>query len=314
MENGWYYPTYLYNYLYNPAALFLFDKIYIDREAAERVLNLSKWALKNDGIEARIFQNVNIKQEEVESLGNLLDFSLFEKINVESHITEEDYTDIKRNFYNDLWSGDFWKGVVKLQERYGPNYATPTPMQFEAMNVNLNIKIAEKLHAKPIDDVLRAPLYNQKFDEIIEKVDISEELYNRLYGVLNLPQHSILDIDVFKETYNDKRIIEFRRKIQEIQYSKMNANQISSLIQNENEKLKELNPLNWISILIGSAVFSVSINLSPSPIVLSTSSGGIFAAARYAWEELKTLDFNEKYKWLILFKGFIEKQEKLPKY
>lgn len=47
MDRGWLYPTFMIQYVRNPAPLFLFDRFYIDEEAARFALNFS-WDMSDN--------------------------------------------------------------------------------------------------------------------------------------------------------------------------------------------------------------------------------------------------------------------------
>jgi hypothetical protein len=83
LDTGWYYPTYLIQYLRNPGPLFLFDEIIIDEESADRAIEI----LSSDGSTQKHYENIcsnkmRATDDEIEALRSLIDSEIFGKVDV----------------------------------------------------------------------------------------------------------------------------------------------------------------------------------------------------------------------------------------
>jgi hypothetical protein len=318
LRRGWSYPTFLVQYIRNPGPFLLFDKLLIDEEAAERTIEFARhYKTKSTSYENRVIQNVNPTKKEVEVLNDLLKSNLFEKKNIEKMLTVKDYQEIEAGYYLDTgmrygvnereYVKRFQQALSVMKEKYGAEYASPSPEKFEAMNLNLINVISKRLSADPLDDICRIPLYEVKSihsQHLKSKAsyDVAFKIVDQARQILYLPSNPIKDPDEFLRLHSDKHVRSFRKKIQELTAQKADRNEMSREIVEAEDKLKELDSTSW-TIAIGllglpeEAYAILSGNFASGALGAIPIVAGVAKAIADKWNA-------KKCDWLKVIKGF----------
>lgn len=316
LDKGWHYPTFLLYYIRNPGPLCLFDEIIIDAEAASKAIAFLRGG-HGHSYESAFTRKTKPTEKEINSLEALVESRIFKKENIIDLVTESDFKRIEKGYKRDIGidtagptasNRDFQKALSYMVNKYGKNYALPSPTLFEAMNLNVAKVLSEKLGAYPLDDVYRVPLYELKSIETAnltsEDVKKSYDLINLSRRVLYLPSTSIGDVDEFLLLHKDPRVKAFRDKIHAL--SRMNASQqqISRELYEAELELQKLDP-EYLTLavaflgLVGGFAEIIHGSFMSGTIGLTS---GIIAIGKEWQKAFKT----QRYDWLELVKGLSE--------
>ena len=342
MEKGWLYPTFLINFIRKPALLLLFDKIYIDPNAALKAKNfitdkvqhiksldgnsenqikcssgshyeysnIDKELSPQDNAQAEILLN------DLKTMEKLLDSDIFINRITEDELTWSDVEKIKEGFNKDHHNSDFRKAVERLEDIYGYNYAAPNPTDFEAMNINIIEVIANKYKSVPLDDCARAPLYRYKLISIFEKYERTANQYvdNLPKIIFGLPDIKIKNIEEFLEIHQHKYVKDFREHIRYIADKTSDgvfSNRAREDLYRANKQLQELkiDTFTFVGSVLGVAGSSVAMALSITNPWAFTGSYLAFASSlNGTLEQLISLWERKEYHWFEFLKGFAESQ------
>ena len=348
LDKGYHYPMYFIDYVRNPAPLLLFDEILIDHDAAEQALKkMERWTHKQvstNDYEGKAVKSRRITRQEVDIMSDLLQSELVNKdLSIEDLLEEEDADHIIGQYKGDIRDAKLIANINPLIERYGSNYASPSPKKFETMNVNLTLRIAQKItkiypNCYIIDDCLRAGLYRYKSETVVSKY-VETEIAKALLAsipqfVLGLPNVTLTKIDALIDFH--KRLKPFRQKVAKIAKEMGNADlspeQIGKIhlkcrqeMRKANEetirdsgfdKLTALGCILSLSATLASMLKAFHPNLlavegiAPTmlmdqlPTALALASGSVLSA-----NQLGKLWKRRNHKWFENLKGFAESQE-----
>lgn len=311
MEKGWLYPTTIVNFIQRPAVLLLFDNLIIDQGAAieaekflqEKILRLlnpmdseetySCYAgshYEYSHIEKELSpqdkEQATIMAVNLEKIQKLLKSEIFINKSTEDELSWEDVGKIKEGFQRDHHQPDFADAVHSIEERYGYNYASPNPIDFEAMNINIIEVISKKLGGIPIDDCAKAKLYRYKLISLYSKYEKTAEKYidNLPQIIFGLPNIRINNVDEFLEIHQNPKIQDFRNHIIDIANTS-SSEDINRRIKNDlyqaNKQLKELkfDSFTFIGSIMGLTGSSVALAFSMANPWLFTGSYLAFASS-----------------------------------
>jgi hypothetical protein len=307
MEKGWLYPTYLYQYLSNPAPLLLYDEIYVDNKASEELLKHKFIRNPNTSYEKSSTPK-NLSDTEVNLMSSLLSSKIVNKVDIDSKLNSTDYDSIETEYYEDINSKNFIDSLSTIKTRYGDKYARPNPTSFEAMNINLTNTISSKLNSTPIDDILRYPIYDYKNQKHYNKNRTSRQIFQGLKTALMMPSEKIYDIDEFLDLHKDNVISTFRKKVSELETKNYTQEEFSRVMQRENDKLKELTESkeSMIFSIVGAFTFlGISVS-TPSMFTFACGTIGVFADIYLLIKEARKADARAERVWLEQMKGFLE--------
>lgn len=310
LERGWQYPTYLFGHIRNPAALLLFDEIVIDKEAAEKTIEYATLSRnKHREYEGRVVERIRPSDSEILMLEHLIGSNLFKKENIEQIIEAGDFNRIKRGYRNDLESNEFQERVDLMRRTYGVNYAQPDPLRFEAMNMNVTWTLLDKLSAKPLDDVMRSPLYEFKISQesslAISEVKTASELLASARHVLFLPSEPLRDVDRFLGLHKDNKVLSFRKKVSELSKSKASSQEIRREVQTAQLQLEQLKPNRWSIVVAIASVVGTIIEWEGGTFSTQTIINSFPAALSLA-EQIRKHQKRVTFGWLQLLKGLCE--------
>lgn len=324
----------------------MFDKIIIDKRAAEETLdyldakpNKIRFEDKMSGFcpcalprnyETEFLRIMNQyivdsipRIKKVAILRELLNSELFEKIDVAGLLTEQDFQSIADIYYRNIGLvkntpkdehyKQFQESLKYMINKYGTNYAKPSPKYFEAMNLGLTRVISNKLNACPIDDICRLPLYeleameefstsNSTINEIKHAYDIIDQARQVLY----LPAEPIKNAKEFLALYKDKRIVDFREKVKELSLVNANHVAVKKAIKEAEDNLRELS-IKRYSISIG--FFGIATAALGGLMTGNFVSGtlGSFPGLITIGNELMKVRKRQRFIWLDFIRGFVEK-------
>lgn len=313
LEEGWHYPTFLVQYLRNPAPLLLFDEIVVDEEAAmEAIKYVSAATMKPKNYESHFVDKARPTKSEVDTLRQLLESSLFKKRTVADMITEDDFERIREGYDTDMWTGqrriEFRDAVAVMEKQYSPDYAKPTPKSFEAMNINVTWVLLEKMSAAPLDDILRSRLYEYKLIQTVNlgmrNVNMAYSLLRRARKIMYLPTEPIQDVDTFLALYKDPRVKSFREKVSALSESKATTQKISQEISKANRELEKLDVDTYGLVvgLLGLAQWMFSFPTGNFATGSVTAVGPLLLLAKEIRKAMRT----SRYGWLDVVKGLCE--------
>jgi hypothetical protein len=341
MQKGWLYPTSIINFIQRPAILLLFDKIIIDSDAAkeaERFLQdkIQRLLFPTDSeseyscYAGSHYENSQIEKEltplnkeqakrmldDLQKVQKLLESEIFIQKSTESELTWQDVNRIKDGFNNDHHNVDFEQAVKSIEEVYGYNYASPNPIDFEAMNINIIESVSKKYGGIPIDDCVKAKLYRYKLISSYSKYEKTAEQYidNLPQVIYGLPNIEINNVNEFIEFHQNKRIKDFREHVKDMTDS-VSESEFNQKIKNDlyrsNKQLQELkfDTFSFIGSVMGLTGSSIA-------LALSTTNPWIFAGSYLAFASSLTGTFNQlenywekkKLNWFDFLKGLAESQ------
>jgi len=319
LEEGFLYPTFAFYYVRNPAPLLLFDEIMIDEEAAKKATDyLRDNQIQNRGYEGAVLDRSRPTQSEVEIFGQLIDSKIFRKVRIAEMITPDDFKRIETAYKQDLGrergaSPEEFKAAVDVMiNRYGRRYANPDPYSFEAMNINVTQVLLEKLSAAPLDDVLRAPLYEYKMLNNIRRgmkeVETADEIIRRAREVLLLPTTRLVNIDGFLQLHKDPRVQSFRNKISELSKIGATPQEIAKNIHDSYDDLQKLETGfgSLVTTFLGLAGGLTSLVWGTSLSSFGTGLLGTFGSLAALGNIVQKMMKTKKYEWLDIVKGLCE--------
>ena len=205
------YPLYLLEFIKNPGPLFLYDELVIDKAVADKLLEII------DKIEKGKIWIIEKYYDKTKL--NILKEPLYtkfvKKYDLEKFITDEDLNLIKTS-YSELYKDKRYPQAVSyIENKYGPGYAKPDPYLFEALNVSIMWCLSNRTGFAVLDDIVRAKLYELKALKEIKKHQIAFNVLERAsILVFGIPCTEITDVDRFLEIHREKRIRDFRKKIE----------------------------------------------------------------------------------------------------
>ena len=348
LDKGYHYPVFFIDYIRNPAPLLLFDEILIDYDAAEQALTLmEQWTKRRvltKDYEGKAAKARRITKQEVDTMYDLLQSEIINKhLSIEDLLDERDADQVIRQYKSDIKDTNFTANITPLIEKYGENYASPSPKKFETMNVNLAIRIAQKIakiypNCFIIDDCLRAGLYRYKSEMVVSKyieTEIAKTLLDNIpQFVLGLPKITLTKIDGFLDFH--KRSKSFRRKVtkiaKEIGNADLSSEKIKEIdlkcrqeIREANEKIvsnlgfDKLTALGCIlnlsaalclmlkavhPTLLAMEKVTPTMFMDQLPTALALASSSVLSANQF-----RKLWKQRDYKWFKTLKGFAESQE-----
>ena len=341
MENGWLYPTSIINFIQKPAILLLFDKIIIDADAAKEaerfLLDKIQRPMNPSDSESEyicsagshhvysqierelIHLNKNQAQKmlnDLKKIQKLLESEIFIKKSTESELTWQDVSKIKEGFKRDHHNVDFEQAVKSIERVYGNNYASPNPIDFEAMNINIIESVSKKFNGIPIDDCAKAKLYRYKLISSLSEHEKTAERYidNLPQVIFGLPNIKINNVDKFVEFHQNKRIKDFRKHINDMTDS-MSESDFNRKVKNDlyraNQQLHELkvNTFSFVGSVMGLTGSSIA-------LAFSTTNPWLFAGSYLAFASSLTGTLNQlenywemkKLNWFNFLKGLAESQ------
>jgi len=213
------YPLYLLEFIKNPGPLFLYDELVIDKAAADKLLEIIDkieegkiWIV---GEYERRIPEKYLDKSKLGILRDLLHTKFVKKYNLKKFITDEDLNLIETS-YSELYNDErYFQAVSYIENKYGPGYAKPDPYLFEALNVSIMWCLSNRTGFAVLDDIVRAKLYELKVLKEIKKYQIAFNVLERASTlVFGIPCTEITDVDRFLEIHRDKRIRDFRKKIE----------------------------------------------------------------------------------------------------
>jgi len=317
LDEGWHYPTFLLYYVRNPGPLLLFDQILIDREATEKAIEYVCRAKKAQDYESRVVKAARPTSPEKQGFQDLLQSSIFKKVNVAEMIDEKDFVRIAQGYHVDMgvipgvaaeYRCEFKKALGFMKQRYGENYALPDPEHFEAMNINVTQVLLEKLSACPLDDIFRIPLYEAKAIKTTSLATLETktayEIIDQARQILYLPTEPVQDIDTFLALHKDPRIQRFRDKVRELSLKRATPRQISKELRDAELQFQKLD-IDSFNIVVGffGLVAGLVALLSGDFVsgTIGTASGLIPIG-----KELTKVSKAERYDWLEVVEGLCE--------
>ncbi|MFH1119504.1 MAG: hypothetical protein V1775_06740 [Bacteroidota bacterium] len=208
MPMAWSSPTILSSILENPSCLFIYDEILIDLLSYEHYYD-------------------SISEEKRPILKSLIEskkLNLFKTINIEEKITASNNYEfeIEQQFKNLTQDSKFLSLVKNISQKWG-NYATPSPLKFEAMNIPLIETIRDSIENEKgekiqiIDHFLRAPLYGLSWEKNLSKYlapEIAQSIIEFTPKIFNIfPYSKTLDIDQIAEYRGNEYLTSFKKKV-----------------------------------------------------------------------------------------------------
>ena len=211
MARAWSNPTFLPNLLSNPGPLFLYDKLYLDERSYEALYDYLS----------------NTVRKVVKAYVESHELGIFELINAESILSEEqgDVREIEKGF-KELYDDSQFVETVSVIKSHRGNYASPTPLKFEAMNIPVVELLCEGWSRKlrkdlsVVDNIERALLFKiskqKEFSRTIapEISRIVIDLVPKFFAVI--PQENNWNIDVIRRIRDNEHLRAYRKKIDTI--------------------------------------------------------------------------------------------------
>ncbi len=207
MPIAWSNPNFLPNLFSNPGPLFIYDKLYLDQRSYEDLCDL-------------------LSKEEKKTLRAYVEsprLSIFELINAESVLTDEYVIQGIYQSFKELYADtQFVQTVWEIQSRKG-NYARPTPLKFESMNIPVVELLCECWSSKVqkdlyiVDDVERALLFKISKQRTFSRNIIPEisklviDLIPKFFTIL--PHRDKWDIDAILKIRENEHLVDYRKKM-----------------------------------------------------------------------------------------------------
>lgn len=335
MEEGWFYPTFILNFITNPSSLLLNDKIYYDevavKEAYRYILTQAGSDELDDLIVTEIINSENplidkiIKSanKEISSkiiakikiLKDLLSSEIFIPVNVESKLNQNDVPIISAKYKADYNNVAYSNIVDDLVSKYGSDYSRPSPYLFEAMNINVLQIVTNRLKSSLIDDSVRAPLYRYKLiNSLKEKMTAVEEFVDNLPQVIyGLPSFEIKHVDEFLSFHQSKTLQDFRNHINIISDSKseLSSVKVKKELYDANRSLLEskYDKLTLVGSVISTYASALTLGLSILDPFTFTANCATFASSFIiAKQQIDEYWKIKDLKWFSFLKGLAESQ------
>jgi len=108
-----------------------------------------------------------------------------------------------------------------------------------------------QLQTKPIDDTYRFPLYAYKYSNGMHGSEIASEIAKPYLEPLIVPNESIIDVDEFMTLYKDKRMSDFRAKVNEYERKEISRTDLRRKLAQEKKKLEKLELNSWEVLIYG---------------------------------------------------------------
>lgn len=211
MPKAWSNPTFLPNLFSNPGPLFLYDKLYLDQRSYEDFYDDLPNALRK------------VVKTYVESQ----ELNIFELINAESLLSEKkgDVFEVQKGFEELYEDSQFVEAVSAIQSCWG-NYARPTPLKFEAMNIPVIELLREKWSSELqkdltiLDEIERALLYRTSWQKKFSRTIVPEisrlviDLMPKFFAII--PQEDNWNIDTIRRIRENEHLTEYRKKVERI--------------------------------------------------------------------------------------------------
>jgi len=329
----WSFPIFTLSIVDNPAPLLLYDELLID----DRVSPLTIDFIFNNIERIGTYENTNLERnaqaltpQELENRASLLEelfnSEIYSTIRIENLLTPDDINSIGRNARAKIQGNDDWfKGEVdQLKLVYGPHYAAPNPISFEAMNTELLWRISEKLSEENsdtsiFDDCVRGNIYKRKIYELVSE-NIRKEVISRFWKELptylvGLPKIRLENVEQFIELHQSNEIRQFRQVVTAISLEKNRENR-DRLIKRElyqaNDALFSTHNETDFANLLG-----VVLNIGATAATFIQNSNWLsglgFASASFiAFSVLKQmrerLSRRQRFSWFVRLKSFAESQ------
>ena len=334
-DTVWSYPLFSLSFIDNPAPLLLYDEVLIDQQVAPKTIEyLANVAIGDDterrDTELSIYSPAEIDRR-AKTLELLFSCPIFRHVRFESRLNSEDINTIRDGTQNIIRSRSNWfkDEVEQLKLIYGPHYANPSPLNFEALNTELFWVLSKKFSEDSgdlsiFDDCARGNLYRHKIYSLISrestKAKVANEFLNSLPKyVVGLPPISLTDTDAFLELHQSPEIIQFREIISAISNERdehVRTRLVNRELYRANEEaIKRLadSPNSTNKIVLIGLVLAVGVSAAQLLFEPSWVTGFGFASSQLAlWAEIKTnwerISRRSNFGWFNQLKSFAEKQ------
>jgi hypothetical protein len=325
-DEVWSFPTFFLSMIDNPAPLLLYDEILVDKTVLPLTIEYLESHIHNDIDFINEYLNQFNKKEivrRIDLLKHLFNTSLFSEIDLETILNDGDVEEIKANAKNIVSSKSRWfrNEVDELKLNYGPYYATPDPLSFEALNTELFWQVSKKLGQSErditiLDDCKRGNLYRNKIRSLIPKETI-REFFDRLpVFIIGLPKITLRDIDSFMKFHEDESLNDLRQIVTRISREEdedIRKQLVQSELYEANSQLRwlEANEPSKINLLGKVLGFAPAAALMIQPSIWVSALG--FASSTFSLvSELSQLrkywEYRQKSNWFINLKSFAEDQ------
>lgn len=299
-DRAWKTPVFLKTLLYNPSLLMLQENWVVDQTAFNKAIEYftDTFGLKDESNRlVELFNNLNHI-----TFIDLQDY-LLEKEDIHRILETISYYGSKRNHFEEL--------IRPLQTKY-KYYAEPNNYEFERLNAGIISSLYNKYPKLiPLDDVLRAPVYEdlnlKNIKKLKESANIMTDFISASKNILRpipyIPQE--WTVDGFISLYNSKGAKQLRNIINILKTDQaLTPDRVELYIQNMNELSKSLSPGNRILNSIGGLIVSggAAVATIAIPWLFATSAMGISISGTKLVEGIIELEKKGNLKWLELAK------------
>lgn len=268
-DKGWKTPIFIQQLINDPTPLLLREKWFYDKTSILKAFDyFDRTGLKGTGKLRYIFK----------------ESKRFVPINLEEKINSYDDIDMILSSM-ERCDNHIFRNKIKPLEKYYGNYATPNNYEFERMNAGIIRVLSNKFpNITPLDDTLRAPVYEFLGNEVFRNFNKDEQNINKL---LKVNYNPLIPLPKLEEDWNPKDFLKlFTSKgadqLREIIFNmrniiNVNESDITRMIDNAKAIVETFSPTREIVYAfasLGSSIFSATQSVSNPifyiPIILCT--------------------------------------------